>query len=148
MTTLTLTYPTTLHSLLDDAQYLDYFSRYVKLHPTPAMQPRWLIMAQANDGTWKRGLKESFISARRTAEKLLGTPEIRDLSIIARPKIFKEPSWMARLTEPGDEWCGRCRRPSRFIEYNGTRHPAIPTASLIVDNMNRCYFCGLREGFK
>lgn len=105
-------------------------------------------MAQTHDRTWKRGLRESFIAARRTAENLLTQPDIRDLSIIARPKVFREPQWMHRLMEPGEQWCGRCRRPSRFIEYNGDRHPAMPSAMGIVQGVNRCYFCGIREGYQ
>ena len=78
---------------------------------------------------------------------LLDDDSIRDVSMISRGKVFRTPSFAHELLSPGEAWCGRCRRPTLFTPY-ARKHPALAHAPVIVEGINRCYFCGIQEGFK
>lgn len=145
MTLTLMRYPVTLSSLRDNEEYNNYFFKSRKIigvHDKP-----WMLMIHTHDDTWKRGLYPDFYAALNKYE---GLPEsiqsnVRDYAIISRPKIFKAPKLVHALTEPGEEWCGRCRRPTLFVPF-GSSHPALKgIAPVIMRNENRCFFCGLRE---
>ena len=143
MTLTLMRYPTTLSSLRDDEEYDTYFRKSRKIigvHDKP-----WMLMVHTTDDTWKRGLYNTFPEALYKLECLPPTVAVRDYAIISRPKLFKVPKFAERMTEPGDQWCGRCRRPSLFMPY-GHSHPALKgIAPVIMPHENRCFFCGLRE---
>jgi hypothetical protein len=140
---LSLRYPPTLHSLLDDPAYEAYFRRSVKLPPSPSTSPPWQMMAHTTEGKWKKGFFDNFTDARARALAMMEDPAIRDICIISRRKLFKTPSLATTLMSPGDEWCGRCRRPTHYRQY-GSKHPALGHAPVIVGGATRCYFCGMQ----
>lgn len=143
--TTSLRYPPTLSSLLEHEDYSTYFRRTVKLLPTISPNPRWMIMAETHEGKWKRAMRHTFKEGLVTVNRILAdTEHYRDLSIISRSKLFKEPSFAHELMSPGEQWCGRCRRPSIFTLY-GSTHPALRDVPVIVEGERRCYFCGIRE---
>lgn len=142
-----LRYPPTLRSLLTDERYEQYFRRNVKLPQSISPNPRWQVMAETIDGTWKRGMRHTAKEAIDLTLSLLEDETIRDAAIISRGKLFKAPSFIAEHMGPGEEWCGRCRRPTLFTRY-ARRHPALRHAPVIVEGIRRCYFCGIREDFK
>lgn len=136
-------YPTTLSSLRDDEEYEEYFRRSRKI-PGVHNKP-WMLIVHTTDDKYKRGLYDKFNEAHYKLQSLPSTVAVRDWSIISRPKIFKAPKFIGRMMEPGEQWCGRCRRPSLFLPY-GTSHPALRgIAAVIMPYENRCFFCGLRE---
>lgn len=144
--TQTLRHPPTLRSLLEDKRYNKYFLTVVKQNKAIQRDP-WLIMAVTPEEKWARTTKPTWKDALHKGLELLDNPRFRDIAIISRPRIFKTPEWAHEMLEPGEDWCGRCRRPTLFNLY-ARRHPALRDVPVIVENTNRCYFCGMREGMK
>jgi hypothetical protein len=144
--TTSLRYPPTLSSLLDHEDYHTYFRKNTKLLPSISPNPPWQIMAETLEGKWKRARRMTFAEASTLVDSLLDQPDVyRDVAIISRRRIFKVPSFGHELMQPGEEWCGRCRRPTLFLPY-GRKHPALADAACIVEGVHRCYFCGAQEG--
>lgn len=103
-------------------------------------------MIHTHELKWKRALCSTYSEAVDKAEWALDQNSLfRDVSIISRRRIFKQPSWIYSLYDDAfSRWCGRCRRPTLYLEY-GHSHPALKDAPVIVEYQKRCYFCGARE---
>src|SRR6478735_4168106 len=109
----------TLPQLLRDEEYATYFKRNTRVYEHAGENP-WQIVALRNDGKWANGFRPDFVSAFKAVKKLKSTGLYRDYSIVSRNRIFKTPALLAeRLCDPvsGQEWCGRCRRPTTFRYY-------------------------------
>ena len=134
-----LRYPPTLSSLLDDERYYNYLGR------RPKFSTSWLVMAHTTSLTWKRGLFDKYSIALQKVTDLMDDDSIRDISIISRGHLSKEPKWMPVLySSVFDKWCARCRRPTLYLISNRTP-PAFINAPALVKGAKRCFFCGARE---
>lgn len=141
--TMTLTLPT-LPSLLKDEDYAQYFKRNTKTFPSTDPN-RWQLMALTKEGKWRGGFRTDFRAAWDATKKLWHTDEYADIAIICRNRIFATPHALAEtLCSPGQEWCGRCRRPTEFRVYYQTHH-ALKHAPVIVPGLRRCYYCGISQ---
>lgn len=136
----------TLPHLLANDGYSVYFKSKVRTFQSSG--PRWQIVTLSNEGKWGNGLRDTFKDAYRTMNQLLDTGKYHDLSLVSRNRLFRPPpaDVMADLCGPEDDWCYRCRRPSRFIKY-GSSHHALKYAPVIVPGVVRCYFCGINQDY-
>lgn len=138
----------TLPHLLKDEEYVTYFKRNTRVFEHAGENP-WQVVALKNDGKWANGFRPTFKQAFLAVKKLHHTGEYQDFSIIARNRIFATPRVLAdRLCDAasGEEWCGRCRRPTRF-RYYGRSHHALRHAPVVVVGRTRCFFCGISYEF-
>ena len=138
----------TLPQLLKDEEYMTYFKRNTRVFQTAGQEP-WQIVALRQDGKWANGFRPDFVSAFKAIKKLHKTGSYVDYSIISRNRIFSTPRLLAeRLCDPasGEEWCGRCRRPTVFRSY-GRSHHALRHAPVVVLGRQRCFYCGISYEF-
>lgn len=139
--TMTLTLPT-LPSLLKNEDYAEYFKRNTRCYRSTDPN-RWQIVALTHDGKWRNGFRPDFRAAWEATKKLHQSGEYADIAIVARNRVFSTPKLLAEeLCAPGQEWCGRCRRPTEFRVYLRTHH-ALKHAPVIVPGLSRCYYCGI-----
>ena len=138
----------TLPHLLKDEEYAAYFKRNTRVFDHTGDDP-WQIVALKTNGKWANGFRPDFKSAFLAVKKLHHTGDFTDYSIVSRNRIFAVPTTLAeRLCNPaaGEEWCGRCRRPTQFLYYSGHHH-ALRHAPVIVRGRTRCMFCGIAYEF-
>lgn len=138
----------TLPQLLRDEDYAAYFKRNTRTFATADPNP-YQVVALRNDGKWANGFRPDFVSAFKAVKKLYKTGTYKDFSIVVRNRIFTTPPILAeRLCNAaeGEEWCGRCRRPTVFSYYAG-RHHALRHAPVIVAGRTRCFYCGIGYEF-
>ncbi len=127
---------------------MTYFKRNTRVFEVASGQP-WQIVALKNNGKWANGFRPDFMSAFKAVRKLHKSGDYADFSIVSRNRIFKTPPLLAeRLCDPtsGQEWCGRCRRPTMFRPY-GASHHALRHAPVIVAGRLRCFYCGIAYEF-
>lgn len=138
----------TLPQLLKDEEYMSYFKRNTRVYDNAGGQP-WQVVALKKDGKWANGFRPDFKSAFLLIRKLHKSGEFEDYSIVSRNRIFNTPQVLAeRLCNPaaGQEWCGRCRRPTEFLFYSRSHH-ALRHAPVIVEGRTRCFYCGISYEF-
>lgn len=138
--------PPTFHDLYDDP----VFKRYVHARPRIAVATHepWVVLARRS-GTIEapRWAMRPFVDYREALDKALSLDpgKFDDVAIICKPKLWRPPmdfTWSHPFI-----WCGRCRRPSRFIMMaRPERHPMLRNAPAITrDEPYRCYYCGMRR---
>ena len=133
--------PITLKDLLAREEYKEYFKRAPK--PFAHASPQYALVAISHDAKYGKAVRPTLKEAWEKAQALLDDPRIRDVSLFVRNRITPVPAVLAsELCAPAEDWCGRCRRPSIFRRYPRF-HPALRDAPVIVENVRRCYFCGL-----
>ncbi|QSL99588.1 hypothetical protein [Mycobacterium phage Maco2] len=139
--TTALTLPV-LPSLLRHEGYAEYFKRNIRCFRSTDPN-KWQIVAVTHEGKWRNGFRPDFRTSWEATKKLWHSGEYADIAIIARNRVFSTPHALAEeLCAPGQEWCGRCRRPTEFRLYLKTHH-ALKHAPVIVPGLMRCYYCGI-----
>lgn len=139
----------TLPQLLRDEEYATYFKRNTRVYESADPDRRYQIVALKKDGKWANGFRPDFKSAFLAVKKLHKTGDFKDFGIVARNRIFTTPTILAeRLCDPtsGQEWCGRCRRPTVFRTYHTTHH-ALRHAPVTIAGRSRCFYCGISYEF-
>ena len=134
----------TLPQLLSDERYRDYFKRTTKTFNSPG--DRWQVVAIRPDGKYGTCMRPTFREAWVKTRELLATNNFEDVSIVSRNRVFATPVWAPEMMDIMDDWCGRCRRPTRFWRY-GRSHPALKHAPCIVEDVRRCYYCGISKEY-
>ena len=151
--------PPTLSELLSEPDYKKYLKKIPEAVPSTGSP--WQVWAHKNSGKWGSRLCESYPDAYRCTLQLYRSAEYRDICITSRSRIFPEPGeWVVKgsgrdtyrvfiplftFWGPQFEWCGRCRRPTRF-RYCPEGHRALRDAPILTqDEPYRCYYCGARR---
>jgi hypothetical protein len=142
--------PPNLRTLLTDPIYRSYFLR----PPAPVAcqmigQP-WQVYVKTivagpedvPEVRWRGGRFRTYADAFACAKRQLKAAD--DVVIVSRAVLYRPPDnfgW-----SPGLEWCGRCRRPTRYAVRRN--HHALRGAPVLTDDEPyRCYYCGARRVF-
>lgn len=152
--------PPTLRVLLNNQRYRAYLKKIPRVTPSSSGFP-WQVWAQKTNGKWASRLCPTYPDSYKLVTELYPDSNYKDLCIVSRSRVFPEPGRLAvrgsgkdsytvfvpslRFWDPAFEWCGRCRRPTRF-RYCPEGHRALKNAPAITfDEPYRCYYCGARR---
>lgn len=152
--------PPNLSELLAEPRYRQYLKKIPTPTPCTSGFP-WQVWAVRRSGKWGSRLCETYQDAYRATLDLYRSHSFQDICITSRSRIFPEPGkWVVkgfgkdahrvfvptlRFWSPQFEWCGRCRRPTRF-RYCPEGHRALRDAPILTsDDPYRCYYCGARR---
>lgn len=161
--------PPTMRQLLDDPVFRSYMRRPPQLPVVLRHGNPWQLWVRTIRGTWKTGQMPTYADAwRATARRVRDDEDAADVCLVSRRVFFGPPgqweSYKVRITEkgkssrietrwrwvhtfhwePGLEWCGRCRRPSRFLPLPNTHHALRRAPAVSGEDNERCMFCGIR----
>lgn len=140
----TLRHPPTLKTLLADEEYSDYYDTLPVLPDSPSVAPPWQVCVEHLKKGWLVGFLEDYEEAADLADEQIEKKKVMDVVIISRRVTFPAPSFHKRLLAPGEEWCGRCRRPTIYRYYPHGHH-ALKHGPIVVAGQWRCYYCGVRS---
>lgn len=161
--------PPTMRELLDDPAYRSYV-RKVPFIPTNLRHgDPWQLWVRTVRGTWKTGQFPTYADAwRSTVQRVKRDPDAADVALVSKrvfyappgvwedykvrvkqegkkPRIEVRSRWVTTLTwDIGLDWCGRCRRPSRFMPLSERHHAIRKMAVMSPEDNLRCMFCGIR----
>lgn len=164
----------TIHDLLEDPHYKEYFLKIPKLPVTrPGTRPWRLYIRLKSHGKWAQKDFETYGAAFKYFKLRLKKGEVLDAAINCRRASFGPPQryakvkgkyitgsdgvtrqatkavdWQPQLDpDSADDvrWCPWCRRPTAF-KYFG-KHHALSTHTLgaIDPSIKRCAICGASE---
>lgn len=139
----------TLRELLKDSNYKKWFLTKPVHHSEfgAPVDGKWRVWAQEEaGGRWSRKNVTTYAAGVRLISKLLKRGW-HDMSLTSgvwqsRPPVVSSGGKRRYLAivPRGHEWCGYCRRPTRFIYFK--QHHALPWAPLSKEP--RCTVCGMR----
>jgi hypothetical protein len=143
--------PPTLRDLIRES---DAFKALMKTRPSLPGHLQygnpWMLWAKTVRNTWVNPHFPTYDLAWKTAvEMMRDHDEIVDVSLISKRVLFAPPRTLLPLVREynmlGFDWCGRCRRPTKF-RMSTSRHHAIRKYAAVTDeDPSRCYFCGQRK---
>lgn len=162
--------PPTLRELLDMPAFRSYMRKPPPL-PAPLRHGNpWQVWVRTTRGTWKTGQFPTYAQAwMTTARKVRKDPDTSDVSLVSRRVFYAPPGewesykvrvkgkgevkphietrwrWLTTIEwDAGLDWCGRCRRPSRFMPLHEGHHALRRAPVIAPDDNLRCMFCGIR----
>lgn len=159
----------TIYELLDDPVYRRYMKTVPRLIPTLADGNPWQVWALTKDDRWKGGQFPTYGDAWKVLVKAVRNHTAKDVAIVSRRQFFDPPGqwqdytakvqtsqgvqevvkerWVQTFNwDIGFHWCGRCRRPTRFMHATQQSHHALRRAIALSDeDTRRCLYCGIRQ---
>lgn len=162
----------TIHELLDDQQYRQWFLTKPKMPQAPRIAPPWRLYAQVEaGGRWSKkdffdyaDAVRFFVALRRrgvhdaavTCRPIPWDPPSRIVKVKGKyvknnkgdlVQVTREVHWRPKL--PADEdhhlWCPYCRRPTIFRAF-ATHHALTGQYRFMMDpGAPRCTICGIRQ---
>lgn len=159
----------TIHELLEDKQYREFFLKPPPMPPVYRQQqlkPWRVYIQRETDGPWAKKDLPNYVEAFKLFKKF--RPEIHDASIMSRAIAFPPPHRLVRIKgvyvehrgkkvqktklvvwkpqlpmeETTHHWCSYCRRPTVFRYFS--RHHAFGKDMPITQEGLRCTICGIR----
>lgn len=159
----------TIHELLEDPVYKEWFLKKPVLPPTPKPSPPWRLYVQRNpSGNWSKKDFDTYKEAFALFKKMRSS--IHDATIQSKAVAFAPPLRFARIKGkflegsdgvvrqatkrvpwkpklPADEaqhhWCPYCRRPTVFLWF-ASHHAYRDGKIMAADDSTRCTICGIR----
>lgn len=161
--------PPTMRELLEDPAYRSYVRKVPFIPANLRHGDPWQIWVRTIRGTWKTGQFPTYADAwKATVRRVKNDPDAADVCLVSKrvfyappgvwedykvrvteqgkkPRIETRSRWVTTLTwDVGLDWCGRCRRPSRFIPLSERHHAIRKMAVMAAEDNLRCMFCGIR----
>lgn len=159
----------TIHELLEDKRYKEYFLKAPGMPPVYRQQQMlpWRVYIQREaDGAWAKKDLPTYVEAFRLFKKY--RPNIHDAAITSRSVAFAPPHRFVRIKgkyvvhkgkktqvtklvvwrpqlppeESAHNWCTYCRRPTVFRYFS--KHHAFGNSMPISQEELRCTICGIR----
>jgi len=162
--------PPTMRELLDDPVYRAYAKKVPPIPQTLRHGNPWQLWVRTVRGTWKTGQFPTYADAWKVlVRQVKDSTEAADVCLVSKRVFFAPPGewedYKVRVREEGKpprievrsrwvttfawdagmEWCGRCRRPTRFMPLSERHHAIRKMGVFSPDSNERCMYCGIRR---
>jgi DNA-directed RNA polymerase subunit RPC12/RpoP len=142
--------PPTLRELLRNDTFRQFMKTRPRLPEHLLTGDPWMVWAKTTRNTWINPRFATYdLAWKQSVAMMRDVDEYADISLISRRVLMPPPAYLLPLMNEyemlGFEWCGRCRRPTKF-KLSTSRHHAVrgfPTVT--EDDPVRCYYCGQRQ---
>lgn len=91
----------TIHELLEDPKYKEYFLTAPQLPKVPRTSPPWRLYVKDHDGLWRKRDFPKYSEAVKLFARLRSAGKVADAAVTCRPVAFDPPTKVVKVKVNG-----------------------------------------------
>lgn len=143
--------PPTIRDLLQEPEFRAFMKKRPVLPEHLQTGNPWRVWLKTVRNTWIQREFPTYDDAWSQVVAAVRQPEeYADAALVSKRVLYAPPATLAlyldEATWKNMTWCGRCRRPTRWLYTPSGKHHAVRNYPVITyEDAHRCYYCGQRK---